>query len=700
MTPSLKAQEFERVVEGIPIVRNGEIAAFPFLGGLDVFLPQFVDIDGDGDRDLFVAESNSVNALLSLVENRGTPQTPDLHWRDTAYDTLRIGNWFHFVDIDADGDPDLYCADSGGDDLSSRGGLRFYRNTGTPAEPRFVPEAEEVRDSNGIKVASEPTSIPTFADIDADGDFDFFTGVSTGTIRLYRNTGSPAAPVFTFETETWQNLVIISGGRTSARLVPADQAAANRHGANGICFADVDRDGDQDFFYGDLFHNSVYFLRNSGTPQVANVSITDTLFPRPQEVQTAGFNIPRFADLSAGGEADFFAACIRQGQNNFLYYRNAGAAAQPQFQRQRDNFLTMLDLGSANMPALADLDADGDRDLLMGDDRGYFIFYRNTGTAQAPFFEWESDNFQNLHSGRLFIAAPTFVDIDNDGDVDLFSSYYLGRIAFYENRGTPQQASFVLVTDAFEGIDVGDQSTPHFADIDGDGDYDLFSGEARRNILYLFENTGNAGQPDFTLRKEIRFPITIEESVPFTYDWNRDGRLDMFLGNHAGTIVYFQGTSQPDSFIFVEDNFAGIDVGFASAPLFTDLDQDGKIDLLVGERAGGLNFYRGNRSAAAPPQREQHVPPSFELLVYPNPMKNLLKIILHTASGQKPAAAPTLTIYNVLGERVGEAPMLHRGADTWLAEWRPAARQLAAGLYFARANWGSMQITRKLLLAK
>ena len=699
--PALFAQDFIRTVEGIPIERQGEIAAYPFFGGLDVFLPQFVDIDSDGDLDLFVAESNEVNWRLHYFENRGTLQAPDFHWRETDFDTLRIGNWFAFVDIDADGDADLYCADSGGEfDSSSRGGLRFYRNTGTPAQPRFFPESEEVRDTNGAKMASEPTSIPTFTDIDADGDLDFFTGVTTGTIRLYLNTGTRNVPAFTFATETWQNLSIISGGRTHAALATPNRPSENRHGANGICFADFDGDGDQDFFYGDLFHNGLYLLRNDGTPQNAAVTITDPNFPRPQSVQTTGFNIARFADLNADGALEFFAASIQQIQrrDNFLFYQNTGTPAQPQFNLATENFLSMLDVGSANNPALADLDADGDRDLLMGTDEGYFVYYRNVGAAAAPSLQWVSDNFQNLWPGTFFVATPAFVDIDNDGDFDLFSGYRFGTLAFFENRGTAQQPQFALVTTAFENIDTGDQAAPHFADLDRDGDFDLLVGDARFNVLHIFENIGSAQQPRFTLLQRAPYPVTIEESTPYTYDWNGDGILDLFSGNRLGTIVYFQGTARPDSFVLAEEKFAGIDVGFASAPVFTDFDSDGRIDLLVGERAGGLNFYRGMRAAAV--QDRPLLPAAFDLSVYPNPMKEVLRISVRSAANEEPGLVPTLAIFNVLGVRLEEVPLRPHGSRFWLAEWRPHATPLAAGVYFVHLKAGSFQVARKVLLLR
>jgi PKD repeat protein len=99
-------------------------------------------------------------------------------------------------------------------------------------------------------------------------------------------------------------------------------------------------------------------------------------------------------------------------------------------------------------------------------------------------YDWEEFEKAIATIGLLIdvnsYSTPEFVDIDNDGDIDLFIGETNGRIYFYRNDGNskaPRWAAMGLVTDAdATTIDVGNHSIPALTDIDNDGDLDLFIG--------------------------------------------------------------------------------------------------------------------------------------------------------------------------------------------------------------------------------
>jgi hypothetical protein len=87
-------------------------------------------------------------------------------------------------------------------------------------------------------------------------------------------------------------------------------------------------------------------------------------------------------------------------------------------------------------------------------------------------------------------STPSFVDLDGDGDLDLVVGASDGTLKYYENIGSATAPVYMAgATNPFDGIDVGTQSTPTLADLDGDGDLDLVVG-ASDGTLHYYENTG------------------------------------------------------------------------------------------------------------------------------------------------------------------------------------------------------------------
>ena len=101
-------------------------------------------------------------------------------------------------------------------------------------------------------------------------------------------------------------------------------------------------------------------------------------------------------------------------------------------------------------------------------------------------------------------VCPTLVDIDSDGDLDLFvgqkfttdSSPFNGRIKFFLNIGNSQNPIFSLYDEEFLGADLGTDLCPHFGDIDMDGDFDLLIGTYSGDVK-IFENIGNKYEYEF-----------------------------------------------------------------------------------------------------------------------------------------------------------------------------------------------------------
>ncbi|ARA94349.1 hypothetical protein AWN76_015105 [Rhodothermaceae bacterium RA] len=573
----------ERVVTPFEVRRaDGTPYAFPFLGGLDVPRPQWVDIDGDGDLDLFVQEVT--NAVL-FFENVGTATAPELVWRSDRFQDLDVGEWYRFVDLDADGDPDLLAE-------QPFSYIRYYRNDGDrPGPPRFVLAADTLRDVTGAPIFSDRQNIPNVTDIDCDGQPDLFIGRVDGTVMRYEEGGTDAAgiPRFRLVTDRFENIEIIG------------QIVGSLHGANTMAFGDVDGDGDEDLFWGDFFEPGLLLIENTGTCGTPSLRGEPVGFPPGNPLRTSGYNAPTLGDPDGDGDLDLLVGVLGGAFN-----ANATAADNLYFLEQTPDgfpvrtrrFLDGIDVGSESVPALADLDADGDLDLLVANkivpgepNTSRIYLFENQGTPRQPAFHLTD----SLALAPAFHYAPALGDLDADGDLDLLVGTWNEGIAFYRNEGTPQQPDFRLEAPGYVELTRGSNSMPALADLDADGDLDLLVGEAS-GTLNLYRNEGTPQQPAFRLVSDAYLDLDVgRRSAPTLADLDGDGDLDLFVGAESGGGVFLRNDGTPQAPHFVPNASFAPPLPFFATPVFADLDADGDLDLLVGTASGGLMYFRNER---------------------------------------------------------------------------------------------------------
>ena len=191
-------------------------------------------------------------------------------------------------------------------------------------------------------------------------------------------------------------------------------------------------------------------------------------------------------------------------------------------------------------PTLADIDGDGDLDLFIGNGSGPTYFVKNTGSSTSPAFSGTSSVYGTPSIGHN--ASPTFADIDGDGDLDLFVGVGNGNTCFYRNTGSSTKPAFTASSQGFGIPDIGSSATPTFADIDGDGDLDLFIGTSPGNT-YFFKNTGLSTNPAFSAASlGFGLPDIGSFASPTFADIDGDGDLDLFIGNRNGDTYYFKNT--------------------------------------------------------------------------------------------------------------------------------------------------------------
>ena len=186
---------------------------------------------------------------------------------------------------------------------------------------------------------------------------------------------------------------------------------------------------------------------------------------------------------------------------------------------------------SLAIPSFADLDNDGDMDLLVAEQYANMQYFENIGTAEAPSFEAPQQNPFGLSTG-YGISAPEFGDFDNDGDQDIVVGAYYGNFEYYLNTGTDSTPNFFgPATNPFGLTQTYEFAFPASADLDGDGDLDLLVCETYGTFQY-FENVDPTTSID-----EIAIQGGISPN-PFTDVVNFDLEvLNVEFLNLAGQVV-------------------------------------------------------------------------------------------------------------------------------------------------------------------
>ena len=701
------------------------------VGGLSS--PQFseVDLNNDGTQDLYVFDKIGQVSLTFL--NKGTPNIVDYSYApEYLVNFPKLSEWVMLRDYNGDGIKDIFAYSStpgvagievytGYYTTQNQIAFRPFQLIGGAFNIIYYPGGNGL---NNLYVSN--IDYPAVDDIDGDGDLDIVTfNIGGGIVELFTNQSVERgfgldSLQFVLEDKCWGRFyesgisleidLSMDQSVCATGFVASEPRSGGVHSGSTVTTIDMDNDGDKEVILGDISFTNLNMLSNGGDASQAFMTAQDITFPR----NTTPVDIPLFPaayilDINNDGLKDLVAAPnlgndIGETAKVGWYYANINTNEMPVFDFRYNDFLVgdMVDFGTGAYPTFVDYNADGLQDLVIGN-KSFFVtggdknariyLFENIGTKEQAAFTLIDDDYLGLNdfSNSSWRFAPTFGDLDSDGDLDVLIGEEFGNLFYAENIAGPNKPfAFGPLQFGYQDLDVGQVSKPQIIDINQDGLNDLVIGERNGNLNY-FENIGTPDTPIFEFgptNKLFGKVDTRDDGFVTGYSAPNvlaiDGALEIIAGTQNGTINRY--LISPDSLLAgtfeqTDSNYMNLQVGAETHLAFADLDGDGLQEMVVGNIRGGISFYKTDlRIDQSTPTTNTAA--SIPVSLFPNPAKDQLSIQIPSDVGE-----PSIRIYNSIGQLSFQLPF---------QSVIPIA-DLANGIYFVELQFETGRVTKKFL---
>lgn len=560
-------------MDSIEVIRYGVTLNNPWSGGLNN--PQYstIDLNFDGHKDLFIFDPYA--KVFKTYLNDGISGTVSYtyapQYQRLFPDYNDLSGWVLLRDYNCDGLEDIFAY--------VPGGISLYKNVGNATIGHRWELVTNLLMTSAFGQQSNVyctiNDIPSIEDMDGDGDLDIL-GPNVGGITYYRYQNvSTTCDTLIFERDNncWGSFyesalndsIILNGACKGGNST----SAPLRHANSTLLTVDLNGDSLVDLFIGDTESNSINVLYNGGTSSLDHMTSIEYNYPNNTiPIDLNEFVATYYFDANNDGVKDLIAAPTyvyrSDDVDNSLYYRNNGSTNNVNFSFVRRNFVNgeAVDLGTLSYPTFVDVDQDGLVDILSGN-YGYFQSYNSN-------------------------YVPTF----------------LGQLAYFKNVGDSIAPVFELQTLDFNNLsnDSLDGFFPTFGDLDNDGDLDMIVGTSNGDLHYYVNNASPGSLPNFVLQEANYKSINNGPmATPKLYDVNNDGRLDLIIGETNGNLNLHLNVGSASSANFsynpTNSSFGGFqhynayfEKGFVTVD-FATIDSTNNLYAFVGTVSGKIYVY-------------------------------------------------------------------------------------------------------------